>query len=176
MRRKKMNKETAPIILGMNDAGLKTLRTVSKSIESIDDSIRDLADKMLASMRKSHGVGLSAVQIGVLKRIIVVEHNHEPKIEAFVLVNPEITWTSKKEVNDEEGCLSFPDLFGMVRRPEKIEYKGLDLDGKEIRGKASGLFARVIQHEIDHLNGVLFMDRVDGDLYTYEKQSDTEEL
>jgi len=164
------------IVLGTTEEGLKTLRTKSAVVSKITNETRDLAETMLASMHKAKGVGLSAVQIGVLQRVIVAEHGSNPTIEKFILVNPEVTWSSKKEVSDEEGCLSFPELFGMVKRPEKIEYRGLDLDGNQISGKAGGLLARVIQHEIDHLNGVLFMDRVEDDLYTYEKQKNTEEL
>lgn len=170
-----MAQNSKPIVLGNSNEGMKTLRTKSEKVVMFDDDLAELVGTMFTSMHSAKGIGLSAVQIGELRRVIVAQHSTNPKIDKFVLVNPEITWSSRKIVSDEEGCLSFPELFGMVMRPEKIEYRGQTVEGKPITGKAGGLLARVIQHEVDHLNGVLFMDRVDGDLYTYEKQKDTEE-
>ena len=156
---------------------LIVLREVSIPVKQVDDKIRQLVLDMFDSMRADNGIGLSAPQVGELKRIIIGEYTRgKDPMPRTVIINPEIIWTSKKEVLDEEGCLSFPDLFGMVKRPEKIRYRGLDENGRPIGGKASGLLARVIQHETDHLDGVLFIDKLEGDLYTYETQDDTKEL
>lgn len=156
---------------------LKILRSTSAEVVFPDPELKQLVIDMKATMKAYRGIGLSAPQIGVLKRIMIAEYSDGKHTVPFTtLVNPEVTWSSKKEVSDEEGCLSFPDLFGMVKRPEKIEYQGYDLEGNKITGKTGGLLARIIQHEIDHLNGVLFIDRAEGDLYTYEKEEDTKEI
>lgn len=156
---------------------LETLKARSAEVESFDGDLKKLITNMFDSMKAANGIGLSAVQIGELRRVLIAEYagggNQVPRT---VLVNPKITWTSKKEVLDEEGCLSIPNVYGMVRRPEKIAYKALDENGGAVEGRAGGLLARVIQHEIDHLNGVLFTDLAEGDLYTYEKQDDTEKI
>ena len=168
---------TKKILLAENPRDLTILRSISQPVPEASTEIRDLAKEMLTAMHRASGVGLSAVQIGELKRLIVAEYlEAKPPIQKMVLINPEITWVSKNEVLDEEGCLSLPHVYGMVRRPEKIAYHGLDENGAKVEGKASGLLARIIQHEIDHLNGVLFVDLVEGDLYTYEKQDDTEKI
>ncbi|AKM84848.1 MAG: peptide deformylase, peptide deformylase [candidate division Kazan bacterium GW2011_GWA1_50_15] len=165
------------ILLASVPKELTVLREVSTPVKKVDDKIRALVLDMFDSMRADNGIGLSAPQVGELKRIIITEYPHgKDQVPRTAIINPEIIWTSKKQVVDEEGCLSFPDLFGMVKRPEKIRYRGLDETGKPIEGKAGGLLARVIQHETDHLDGVLFIDQLEGDLYTYEKQDDTEKL
>lgn len=155
---------------------MRKLRSVSSEVVDVGE-VSDLITDMWDSMRAVNGIGLSAVQIGVLKRVAVMEYKESRSaVPKTVLINPEIVWVSKKEVLDEEGCLSFPNIYGMVRRPEKIVYRALNEKGQIIESKAGGLLARVIQHEIDHLNGVLFIDKVEGDLYTYEKQDDTEKI
>jgi len=165
------------ILLAEVSDQLSMLRKISKPIKEFGASTSALATDMFDSMHAAKGVGLSAVQIGVPERMIVAEYTEaKSAVPKMVLVNPEITWSSKRQVLDEEGCLSFPNIYGMVRRPEKITYKALDPKGQIIEGKASGLLARIIQHEIDHLNGVLFIDLVEGDLYTYETQNDTKEI
>lgn len=156
---------------------LTTLREKSQTVSDFGPETKQLVTDMFDSMKAAHGIGLSAVQIGEAKRVLIAEYKEaKSPVPRMVLINPEITWASKREVLDEEGCLSFPNIYGMVRRPEKIVYRAHNEDGNIVEEKVSGLTARVIQHEIDHLNGVLFVDLVEGDLYTYEKQPDTEEL
>lgn len=163
------------ILLGEIPKELEVLHTVSQPVTDFGDATKSLVSNMFDSMQEAKGIGLSAVQIGVLQRVMIAEYKEaKSKVPRTVLINPEITWVSKKEVLDEEGCLSFPNIYGMVRRPEKIEYRAQDENGKTISGKCGGLLARVIQHEVDHLNGELFIDKVEGDLYTYETQDDTE--
>lgn len=158
------------ILNAANAKDAQILRQVSRKtdIKQLDPQI--ISD-MFDSMRETKGIGLSAIQIGIPQRIIIAEYKEvSPPVPRTVLINPEITWFSKKEVFDEEGCLSIPDIYGMVRRPEKIKFRGLNELGEKIEGKTGGLLARIIQHEIDHLNGILFVDRVEGDLYSYEKR------
>lgn len=165
------------ILLAENQKDLKLLRAKSQEVKKTDITIKELVQDMFDSMRAGNGVGLSAVQIGVLKRIIVYEykkpkdskeinHNISPK----VLINPEIIKSSRKNEIDEEGCLSFPDLYGQIKRSIGIRVKALNLKGKEIEFDAKGLEARIIQHEIDHLNGILFIDHLakPDELYTYQ--------
>lgn len=160
------------ILLAEIPEELKKLRKTCEAVKDVDRNIQQLVTNMFDSMHADNGIGLSAPQVGVLKQVIIGEYNgSKTSVPRMVLINPEITWTSKKEVKDEEGCLSFPNLYGMVKRPERIRYKGLDENGNMIEGKAVDLHARVIQHEMDHLNGVLFIDKIDGDLYTYEKHN-----
>lgn len=163
--------------MGERAAELAGLRKTSHPVAKVDDATRQLVLDMFDSMHGNSGIGLSAPQLGVLQRIIIAEYKEaKPAVPRTVLINPKITWSSKKQVLDEEGCLSFPNLYGMVKRPEKIKYKGLDENGKEIEGKATGLLARIIQHEYDHLDGILFIDKLEGDLYTYEREDDGKTL
>jgi peptide deformylase len=140
------------------------LRQKAKRITAIDDRVRQLAHDMVETMRAANGIGLAAPQVGVLLRLIVVEIPEErdegQKYQFTVLVNPEIVKATGEQVGPE-GCLSLPGLVGDVRRAAKVVVKGLDLRGKEVRVKAQGLFARALQHEIDHLDGILFIDRVE---------------
>jgi peptide deformylase len=161
------------VLLANDPHDIETLRDKSELVVRVDEKIKQLVADMFESMHggEENGIGLSAPQVGVLKRIIVAEYdNKQDPVPRTVIINPKITWTSKKIVEDEEGCLSFPGIYGMVQRPDAIEYKGLDENGKEISAKVRGLLARVIQHEIDHLDGILLPDRVTGDLYTYEEK------
>lgn len=121
-----------------------------------DPKIQKLAEKMIKIMRKHKGIGLAGPQIGKLLRIIVVE----TKDGALTFLNPKIIWHSNKEEIDEEGCLSLPKIYGLVKRWQKIKIEAYDLTGKKKEIEAAGLFARVLQHEIDHLDGVLFIDRL----------------
>lgn len=134
------------------------LRKRSKEIEVIDDKIRELAADMIETMHKYDGLGLAGPQIGILKRIVVIDL-YEPGTQ-YVLINPEII-SVKGEQEVQEGCLSFPNKFGMVIRPKEVEVKALDLDGKEIRVIGKDLLAQALCHEIDHLNGVVFVDKVE---------------
>jgi peptide deformylase len=141
------------------------LREKATKIRSVDASLRKLADDMHETMDDAPGVGLAGPQIGVMRRIIVVhvpgeyEGEDEPDFRK-TLLNPEIV-KAQGEVIGEEGCLSIPYWVGDVPRAEVVTVKALDLDGKQIRFKAKGWTARVLQHEIDHLDGILFIDRVE---------------
>jgi len=153
------------------------LRQSSKAILKVNKSVKKLAKDLIEVMRKNNGAGISAIQIGIPKRMIAYEYKKTkdakstwPNLPLKILINPEIIKISKKTKIDEEGCLSFPNLFGEVKRPYGIRIKTMDLKGKIKEFDAKGLEARVIQHEIDHLAGILFIDRlvIPGKLYTYE--------
>lgn len=133
------------------------LRKKSREVEKVDDRIKTIIKDMFDTMNEFYGVGLSAPQIGILRRIIVVDTGEEG--ERFAIINPEVV---KTEGNKEyyEGCLSFPDVYGLVDRPKKATIKGLDENGKEIIIHAEDILAEAILHEIDHLNGILFVDMV----------------
>ena len=135
------------------------LRKESEPVENIDDNIRKLLDNMLETMYAAPGIGLAAVQVGILKRVIVIDisKNEEKKTPLF-LINPEIISKSKKTSVYEEGCLSLPGHFAEIERPAECQIKFVDYNGKEKKLIANGLLATCIQHEVDHLNGVLFID------------------
>ncbi len=140
--------------------GSDVLREVAQPVEEITDDIRQIVDDMLGTMYTSEGVGIAAPQIGISKRIIVVDVNpYDPSHKPIVLINPEIV-EREGEVDTEEGCLSVPEISGTVKRSEKVTVEGLDLDGKKVRIEATELLARALQHEIDHINGVLFIDHL----------------
>lgn len=134
------------------------LRKRSKEIEVIDDKIRALAEDMIETVHKYDGLGLAGPQIGILKRIVVIDL-YEPGTQ-YVLINPEII-SVKGEQEVQEGCLSFPNKFGIVIRPKEVEVKALNLDGEEIRIIGKDLLAQALCHEIDHLNGEVFIDKVE---------------
>ncbi|MBP3502423.1 MAG: peptide deformylase [Clostridia bacterium] len=133
------------------------LRKKSKKVEEVDDKIRALVDDMIETMHKKDGVGLAAPQIGILKRVVVIDLYDDKGL--YVLINPEIV-KEKGEQEVEEGCLSFPDKFGKVKRPAEVVVKALDRDGKEYKLKGKGLLAQAISHELDHLEGILFIDKI----------------
>ena len=137
------------------------LRTISEPVEKVDDQLRALMDDMVETMYGAFGIGLAAVQVGVAKRVIVMDValEDEPKAPRF-FINPEITWTSEEMGVYEEGCLSVPDHYADVERPEKCKFKYLDYEGKAHEVEAEGMLATCIQHEMDHLNGVLFIDHI----------------
>ena len=135
------------------------LRKKSESLEKVDDEIRKLLDDMLETMYAAPGIGLAAVQVGILKRIIVIDiSKDEEKKSPIFLINPEIISRSKKTSVYEEGCLSLPGHFAEIERPAECQVKFIDYDGKKKELAAEGLLATCIQHEVDHLNGVLFID------------------
>ncbi len=135
------------------------LRKKSESVNDIDKDIKKLMNDMLETMYDAPGIGLAAIQIGIPKRIVVIDVSKEPnKKEPIYFVNPQITWKSDVKVSYEEGCLSIPNQFAKIERPEKCNIKYLDYHGAEKEIKAEGLLATCIQHEIDHLNGILFID------------------
>ncbi|MDB9799427.1 peptide deformylase [Pelagibacteraceae bacterium] len=135
------------------------LRTKCKPIEKIDKKIRSLMDDMLETMYHAPGIGLAAIQIGVLKRAVVIDlSKNSEKKEPLYLINPEIIFISEKKITYEEGCLSIPEHYAEIKRPEECHIKYVDYSGKLKTLKAKGLLATCIQHEIDHLNGILFID------------------
>jgi peptide deformylase len=135
------------------------LRKKSESLEKVDDDLRVLLDDMLETMYAAPGIGLAAVQVGILKRLIVIDISKDKeKKNPLFLINPEIIFRSKKTSIYEEGCLSLPGHFAEIERPAECEIKFVDYNGKEKELKADGLLATCIQHEVDHLNGILFID------------------
>ena len=137
----------------------KLLRQISKPVESVGDEERKLMDDMLDTMYAAPGIGLAAIQIGVSKRIIVMDISRdEDKKEPRYFVNPVIKNKNNETSKYEEGCLSVPDQFAEIERPNACEIEYLDYDGKKQLLKAGGLLATCIQHEMDHLEGVLFID------------------
>lgn len=140
--------------------GNTTLASVAERIENIDGSTISIIREMTDIMVKERGLGLAAPQIDVGKRIIIVDPGDD-KGSRIVLLNPEIMEFSDSVEPYEEGCLSVPNIFTEVIRPAEIFVKGVNPDGKEIEFEASGLTARILQHEIDHLNGILFIDRIE---------------
>lgn len=133
----------------------QTLRQKSLPVKKIDAEVRSFISQMQDIMKKNDGIGLAAIQIGNPLRVVVCEVNDK----IYSLINPEITKLSSKTSVLEEGCLSLPNFYGEVERSEKIIVKATNLEGKKIKLKAFGLLARVLQHEIDHLDGVLFIDK-----------------
>ena len=141
--------------------GQETLRTPANRIVKVDDSIRKLAKDMLITMYSAKGIGLAAPQVGVQKRILVIDLNFEdPASPPNVFINPEIISSSASVDTYEEGCLSIPGVYLNVVRPSSIKLSYRDEMGRPKKMNAEGLMARCIQHEIDHLNGVLFVDKV----------------
>ena len=137
------------------------LRQVSAPIEQVDDAVRNLSADMLETMYDAPGIGLAAIQIGVPKRLLVIDlskEDEEKKPQVFI--NPEILQSSDERSVYEEGCLSIPDYYAEVERPARVTVRHLGLDGKEQITEAEGVLATCLQHEIDHLNGVLFIDHI----------------
>ena len=139
----------------------KRLRLVSKPVDKIDTSIRTLADEMFEAMYAAPGIGLAAIQLGEPKRVITLDlaKKEEPRAPQ-VFINPEIVWSSEEKRVHEEGCLSIPEFYEEVERSAEVKVKYLDLDGKAHEVDASGILATALQHEVDHLNGVLFIDHL----------------
>ena len=135
------------------------LRKKSTTLETVDDSIRKILDDMLQTMYNAPGIGLAAVQIGILKRLIVIDvSKKEEEKKPLFLINPEITYQSEETSIYEEGCLSLPDHFAEIERPAKCKINYIDYHGKKAELEAEGLLSTCVQHEIDHLNGILFID------------------
>ena len=150
--------------------GDRVLRQGAKRIAKVDEDIRQLAREMLQTMYSSDGIGLAAPQVAVNKQLIVIDC--EPDNAAnppLLLINPKITGYSRELCNGEEGCLSIPGVYMEVVRPQAIDVAFKDEHGRPRKLKASGLLARVIQHEMDHLNGILFVDRVENSLALTEE-------
>ena len=140
--------------------GAKVLRQKCVPVEEVGAEVKTLIDDLFDSMHAAEGVGLAAPQIGVLKRVIVIDvSSQEPEHPPLALVNPKIVSASGSVVG-EEGCLSFPDLYGEVKRHAAVEIEALDGNGEAFRFTADGFYARALQHEIDHLDGELFIDQL----------------
>lgn len=138
----------------------ETLKKKSQDVTDINDELQKLINDMVETMYNARGIGLAAPQIGVLKRIIVVDTNLTEKGHSpVILINPEIV-SSEGEILSEEGCLSIPGFITKLKRNEKVFVKALDKNGKQIEIEGTGLLARALQHEVDHLNGILIIDRI----------------
>jgi peptide deformylase len=139
----------------------KRLRLVSETVARIDDEVKKLVADMFETMYDAPGVGLAAIQVGVSRRVVTVDatRGEEPK-QPMTLINPEIVWFSAEKVGHEEGCLSIPEYLDEVERSERVRVRFLDLEGRPHEIDADALLARVVQHEIDHINGVLFIDHL----------------
>jgi len=137
------------------------LKQVSQPVDKVDDELRALMDDMLETMYAAPGIGLAAIQIGVPKRVIVMDISgpDEEKQPRF-FVNPEILWAAEDTAPYEEGCLSIPDIYDEVDRPARVKLRYMNYEGEQIEEDAEGLFAVCIQHEMDHLEGVLFIDHL----------------
>ncbi len=135
------------------------LNKKTSPLKKIDQETVELVAEMLSTCRKANGIGLAAPQVGKSIRLCIINLEHIG-LPPFALVNPKITKKSWRKVEMEEGCLSIPGIYGMVKRPEKVTVDAQNLDGKEISFKADGLLSRVIQHEIDHLDGILFTSKM----------------
>lgn len=146
--------------------GDPVLRTEAEAITVFDNDLRALVRDMYATMYHADGIGLAAPQIGLSLRVIVVDlrrpdsDDEDEEFERIALVNPVVTWSSEETAKQSEGCLSIPGLEETVQRPAEVRVEGRDPEGEEIIIETDGLFGRALQHEIDHLNGVLFVDRV----------------
>ncbi|MBT7543328.1 MAG: peptide deformylase [Gammaproteobacteria bacterium] len=137
----------------------KRLRKIAKSVEKVDQEIKDIIDQMFFTMYEEKGIGLAATQVNIHKRIIVIDVS-ENKNEKVCLINPKILLLSEDTDSMEEGCLSVPGFYENVTRPKDIKVSTLNYDGKEIMLETDGLLSTCIQHEIDHLNGKLFVDHI----------------
>ena len=139
----------------------KRLRKVSEPVKKIDAAVRKLVDDMFETMYDAPGIGLAAVQIGTAKRVVTMDlaKKEEPR-KPQVFINPQITWSSEDKAIYEEGCLSIPETYDEVKRPSQVKVRYLDIDGKLQEVEADGLLATCLQHEIDHLDGILFIDHL----------------
>jgi peptide deformylase len=141
--------------------GDPVLRSKARPIEVFDDALREEVSRMAALMHDSMGIGLAATQLGTLHRVLVYRVEHTSPVNA--LINPELEWSGKEKEWMEEGCLSLPGVHVDVERPVNVSVRAQDVEGRPITVEASGLEARVIQHEMDHLDGVLILDRTSRD-------------
>lgn len=144
-------------VLRIIEAPNPILKKPALPVERIDEPVRRLMDDMLETMYRAPGIGLAAPQVGVSKRLVVIDVSEE-KNAPLRLVNPRVTWRSDRLAPAEEGCLSLPEQYAEIVRPDAVEVVYLDEDGNEQRIRTDGLLARCLQHEIDHLDGILFID------------------
>lgn len=137
------------------------LKITAKAVKAVDDDVRALMDDMLESMHVANGIGLAAPQVGDSRRVIIVDISRaEEEPDPIRMANPELLWVSDEEGNHEEGCLSLPEQYAEVERPESIRVRYLDRSGEEQELDATGMLATCIQHEMDHLDGILFVDHI----------------
>ena len=136
----------------------RCLRQKAAPVKNFDAEMKQTAQNMINAMHEGKGVGLAGPQVGILKRIFVT---HAEGDEVRVFINPSIIWTSQEQANMEEGCLSIPGYYAVVKRPGKIKIQAWNEKGRAFTLEASGMLSRVIQHEYDHLEGILFIDRID---------------
>ena len=139
----------------------KRLRKPSEAVRKLDVAVRKLVDEMFETMYDAPGIGLAAVQIGTMKRVVTLDlaKKDEPR-KPQVYINPEVVWSSDDKSTYEEGCLSIPEFYSEVERPAQVRVSYIDLEGKSHEITASGLLATALQHEIDHTNGILFIDHL----------------
>lgn len=139
----------------------KRLRLKSEPVKAVDKTLRALVEDMFETMYAAPGIGLAAIQVGVARRVVTMDlaKKDEPK-QPQVFINPEVTWASDEKATYEEGCLSIPEYYEEVERPKSVKVKYFDLDLKPQEIEADGLLATCLQHEIDHINGVLFIDHI----------------
>ncbi len=141
--------------------GSEALRRPADPVEDVDDEVRALVRDMFETMYDARGIGLAAPQVGVSRRVIVLDVEEEPGASnRLTLVNPRLVDRTSRKDKQTEGCLSIPGVEGVVERPVSVVVDGEDVEGRSVRVEADGLFARALQHEIDHLDGVLFVDRL----------------
>ena len=150
-----MNDELEILLYG--SAGL---RRKSQPVEVFDDALRELVDQMTRAMIREQGIGLAAPQVDVHRRVLVAQPGGQHGMKVYALVNPEFTFLSKERDSFHEGCLSLPDITADVDRPVRVTVRYQDLDGKERELEDDGLLARIVQHEADHLEGILFVDHL----------------
>ncbi|MCP1536110.1 peptide deformylase [Methylorubrum extorquens] len=137
------------------------LRLTSEPVAAVTDEIRTLARDMIETMYDAPGVGLAAIQIGVAKRVVTIDTSKDENAKnPTVYLNPEIVWVSEEKRVYDEGCLSIPEFYGEVERPDRVRVRYMNLDGQIVEQEADGLLATCLQHEIDHLNGILFIDHL----------------
>ncbi len=153
------------MVRNIRKIGDPVLRKKAVKIDKISRETHKLIADMLETMRAAHGLGLAAPQVGVAQRLAVVEISEpdgegNPRTKTFVLINPEVVKSSEETWENPEGCLSIPGWRGVVQRPSKITVKALDRDGNRVKFDAEGMLARAIQHEVDHLDGVLYIDKL----------------
>jgi peptide deformylase len=161
VEKKKLDKSP----LSIHKLGDRVLRQPAKRVNKVDDELRQTVVQMLQTMYTADGVGLAAPQVGLNKQLIVIDSEPEnPAVPPLILINPEIKKQGNVLAKDQEGCLSVPGVYMDVVRPEVVEISYKDENGRPCHLKADGFLARIIQHEMDHLNGVMFVDRIDDSL------------
>jgi len=147
------------MILEIKKFNEKVLREKAKPVEKIDEGIKNLVSDMVEIMIKNDGIGLAAPQVGISKRVVVLQADLEGE-QILSLINPKIISKKKAEILQEEGCLSFPGIYINIKRSKEIEVEAMNIRGKKVRFRAEGLLARIVQHEVDHIDGIPFFNRL----------------